>query len=271
MSFFQVLVLALAQGLTEFLPISSSAHLIIIPYFLGWSPAPVSFDVALHLGTLLALVLYFLPDLKKIIKGLANSLSRRKTIPSEENRFYSRLFWFLVLGTIPAVVLVLLFKKSIESSFTSALVSATLLLVNGVYLALADVFATPNKPLRELKGLGAFIVGVAQATALLPGISRSGVTISTGILFGLKREEAARFSFLLSIPIVLGATVLEIATLSWKEMSVLFFLAGVFISFIVGLLCVHFFLRFLRHSRLIWFAFYSWALGFFVLYKIFLA
>ncbi len=267
----QVLILALVQGLTEFLPISSSAHLIIVPYFLGWPAAPVSFDVALHLGTLLALVLYFFRDLSKIIKNWVYSLSRRKNDLSEENLFYSRLFYFILLGTIPAVVLALLFKQSIETAFCSTLASATLLLVNGVYLALADVFATPRKLMRELKGASAFVIGVAQAAALLPGISRSGATISTGILFGLKREEAARFSFLLSIPIVLGAAILEFLTLSWEGMNVLLFLVGIFTSFIVGILCVHFFLRFIRRSRLIWFALYSWALGLFALYQIFLA
>lgn len=267
MTILQVLVLSVIQGLTEFLPVSSSAHLVLVPTLLGWPLAPVTLDVALHFGTLLALFVYFFRDIILLVKALFYSLNRRRSF-SEEERTYMRMVWWIILGTIPVVVVALLFKKNIEAAFASAIPSAIFLLVTGVYLALADIFATPRKAIGELNSGSALVIGISQAIALLPGISRSGTTLSTGMFFGLKREDAARFAFLLALPALFGAFLLEIFTVPLGDLSGWLMLFGIVISFGVGILCIRFFLQFLKRNRLLWFSAYCWAFGLFALFKL---
>lgn len=265
----QVIFLGIIQGLTEFLPVSSSAHLVLVPYLLKWNYPPVALDAALHFGTLFALLLYFFPDVLKTIRGFFLSFQPSKKF-SQEERFYLRLSWWIIIGTIPIIVVALLFKSQIESTFKSAMIASAFLLFTGVLLAFTDTFFYPSKPMASLNPLKAFFIGIFQALALFPGISRSGATISGGLILGLRREEAARFSFLLSLPAILGATVLEIPSLSWKGLALWQFLIGIGISALVGILCIHYFLKFLKKSRLIWFAAYCWLFGLFALLKIFI-
>lgn len=264
MSLVQAIILAIIQGLTEFLPVSSSAHLVLVPSLLGWAHPSVTFDIAVHLGTLLALVIYFAADIVKLFRGFLLSLRPKRTRTLEE-RAYGRLSWLIVLGTIPIIVIGLLFKGWIESTFQSVIPVIVFLLITGVYLAIADVFSFPRKSNRELSPVGALLIGVAQAVALLPGISRSGATISTGLLIGLRREEAARFAFLLSIPAILGASVLEFSTLSLAQFPLGTLLLAAVVACGVGVLCIHFFLRLIVKTRLIWFAIYCWLFAFFAL------
>ncbi len=264
MSLVQAIILAIIQGLTEFLPVSSSAHLVLVPSLLGWARPSVTFDVAVHLGTLLALVIYFAADIVKLLRGFLLSLRPNRKRTSEE-RVYGRLSWLIVIGTIPIIVIGLLFKGWIESTFQSVIPAIVFLLITGVYLAIADVFSFPRKSSRELSVVGALLIGAAQAVALLPGISRSGATISTGLLLGLRREEAARFAFLLSIPAILGATVLEFTTLSLAQLPLGTLLVAAATACAVGVLCIHFFLRLIAKTRLVWFAIYCWLFAFFAL------
>jgi undecaprenyl-diphosphatase len=264
----QVVILGIIQGLTEFLPISSSAHLVLVPYFLKWEYPPVALDAALHFGTFLAILIYFFPEILKILKGLAGSLNPRAKKTSED-KFYSSLFWWIVIGTIPAVAVALLFQSQIEATFKAATIPAVFLLFTGVLLALTDTFSNPSRNLGSLNSFKALLIGLFQALSLFPGVSRSGATISGGLTVGLKREEAARFSFLLSLPVVLGATILEVPSLSWERISPGNFLIGILVSGIVGMLAIHFFLKLVKRTRLIWFAIYCWLFGIFSLLKIF--
>jgi undecaprenyl-diphosphatase len=266
-SILQVIILAIVQGLTEFFPVSSSAHLVLVPTLLGWPLAPVTLDVALHLGTLLALIVYFFSDILLLWKAFIASFQRKRTF-SEEERSYMHVAWWILLGTIPVVLAALLFKKTIEASFTTALPSAILLLVTGAYLALAEVFSRPRKAIRELTTASAMVIGISQAVSLLPGISRSGTTLATGMFCGLRREEAARFAFLLAIPALLGAFLLEIVTVPLVGISWLFLLLGIVISGGVGILCIHYFFIMLKKSRLIWFSLYCWVFGLFAIFML---
>ena len=268
MTALQIIILGVVQGLTEFLPISSSAHLVLLPYFLKWDYPPVALSAVLHFGTFLALCAYFFQDIVMLFKGFYSGL-RKSAGRSREEKLYGRLFWLIVVGTVPAVTTALLFKGQIEGSFSTATAPAIFLLLTGVLLALTDTFSNPSKNISTLNYPKAFTVGIFQAFSLFPGISRSGATISGGLIFGLKRDEAARFSFLLSLPVVLGATILEMSSLSWKGLSLWHFLLGMIISFVVGILCIHYFLKFLKRSRLIWFAVYCWIVGLMALLKIF--
>lgn len=268
MTTFQVIFLGIVQGLTEFLPISSSAHLVLVPYLLKWDYPPVALDAALHFGTFLSLLVYFFPEVLKLLKGFALSFSKGRRSSAEE-KLYIRLSWLIITGTIPAVVAALLFKGQIESTFKAATVPSVFLLLTGVLLALVDTFSNPSLNMASLNPFKALLIGAFQGLALLPGVSRSGATISAGLIVGLKRDEAARFSFLLSLPIVVGATILEISSLSFEGLSWGQFLIGVAVSALVGILCIHYFLKFLKRSRLIWFAIYCWLFGLFALLKIF--
>jgi undecaprenyl-diphosphatase len=196
------IILGLVQGLTEFLPISSSGHLVIVPSVLGWDEPPLSLTILLHLGTLLALLVYF----RKDILGLAAGLFGRGMDPGAARRVVA----FLVIGTIPAVIAGVAFGSFFEDAYQRPYETCIELMITGVLLIAAERLAERTAH-RQLDAPKAFGIGVAQALAILPGISRSGSTIGAGLWFGMSREEATRFSFLLSIPAVAGAGVLDLA------------------------------------------------------------
>jgi undecaprenyl-diphosphatase len=204
MTILQSIILGIIQGLTEFLPISSSAHLVITPYIFGWNiPAQAGFvfDVLVQLGTLLAVILFFRKDLYQIILGVINGLIKKQPFV-EPN---SRLGWMLVLASIPAVIAGLLFKDPVERALGSPVTAALLLLGTAVLLVIAEWLGKRNRQFESVSWLDALIMGLFQAISLLPGISRSGSTITGGMLRNLDRPAAARFSFLMSVPVMIGA------------------------------------------------------------------
>lgn len=238
----QALILGLLQGITEFLPISSSAHLILVPVLTGWMDQGVAFDLAVHLGTLLAVILYFHRDVTAVARDGVLSLIHRKTVGQ------SGLAWGLVIGTIPAGLAGLLLMDVIDTTLRSVAVIATTTLVFGLLLGLADRYGARCRTLGQIMLTDAFWIGVGQACALVPGTSRSGVTITVGLMLGLTREAASRFSFLLAIPIIVlagGVKLVEAYQSSvmpdWSA-----FLLGAGVSFLMAITTIHFFLKWLN-------------------------
>lgn len=204
MLYIQSAILGLVQGLTEFIPVSSTAHLILIPWLFGWSIDPdvaVAFDVLLQLGTLLAVVVYFAKDLWQIALAMLDGLRKGQPFGSEN----ARLGWLVVVATIPAAIIGLLFKKYFEALHHQPVIVAVILLLAAGLLFLVEYVGKRNRGMAAITWLDALIVGCSQALALFPGVSRSAATISGGLLRGLDRPTAARFSFLMSIPILLAA------------------------------------------------------------------
>ncbi len=257
MAFSHIVFLALLQGLTEFLPISSSAHLILVPKLTGWPDQGLAFDVSVHVGTLLAVVVYFRRELAAMAGDWFGSVVGRGQTRD------SRLAWAVLLGTIPVGLCGLLFKDIVEGELRSTTVIATTTIVFGLLLWWAD---TRKGRARDEYGLGAkdvLVIGLAQAIALIPGTSRSGITITAGLLLGLTREAAARFSFLLSIPVIVLAGGLEVlklagdpAAMDWQAL-----ILGALISGVTAYACIHFFLRLLQRTGMLPFIVYRLLLG----------
>lgn len=238
----QAFWLALVQGITEFLPISSSAHLILPSQVLGWPDQGLAFDVAVHLGTLTAVVLWYRRDLLQMTTGSLQAVRERQV------NDHARLAMLVVLATIPAVLAGFLFKDLIESELRSVHVIVATTLGFGVLLGLADRFGQRQRALGGLPVLHALLIGLAQALALVPGTSRSGITMTAALMMGYQREAAARFSFLLSIPVILGAATLKLKDLLEQPMPVDWFVlaVGFGVSAITAWLTIMVFLRVLE-------------------------
>ncbi|MEN9937987.1 MAG: hypothetical protein RLZZ387_4566 [Chloroflexota bacterium] len=246
--FVQPVVLGIVQGLGEFLPISSSAHLILVPWFFGWTDHGLTFDIALHLGTLVAVVAYFWRDLLRLALAAPEAVrwvAGGRTHPPSEA---VRLLIAIVIGTVPAVVAGVLLESTIETVFrTQYLLMASTLALMGVLLYLADRYCPQRKAVSDVTWRDALLIGVAQACALVPGVSRSGGTMTMGRFLGLDRAAAARFSFLLSTPITLAAFLTKADDLLAIRASQLpEFAVGVVISAAVGALSIHFLLGYIR-------------------------
>ncbi len=257
MSLWQELLLALIQGLTEFLPISSSAHLILFPRLMGWQDQGLAFDVAVHVGTLAAVLLYFRRDLARMIRDWTRSLAGRALTPE------ARLAWGVLLGTIPVGLSGLLFKDVIETTLRSPLVIALATLAFGLLLWWADRRGRRVRDEYSLDWRDILVIGLAQALALIPGTSRSGITITAGLLLGLTRQGAARFSFLLSIPVIALAGLLKTRDLILGEVPLPWtdLLLGAVVSGIVAYLSIHYFLLLLERVGLLPFVIYRLILG----------
>ena len=257
MELLQVIILAIVQGLTEFLPISSSAHLILVPLLTGWPDQGLAFDVAVHLGTLMAVLIYFRRELRTIIADWLQSVIQRQAVGD------STLAWGIGVATIPAALAGLLFKGLIEQNLRSALVIASTTIIFGLLLWLADARKTANRDEHQLAWSDFLIIGAAQAIALIPGTSRSGITITAGLMLGLNAEAAARFSFLLSIPIIALAGAYNALSLIQSEQSVAWssLLAGIALSALSAYFCIHFFLKLLDKFGLLPFVAYRLVLG----------
>lgn len=259
----QAAVLGLVQGLTEFLPVSSSGHLVLVPRLLGWREHPLSFDVALHLGTALAVLLYFRRDMRCLIHhGLTDLVGCRWRLGAYSP--VGRLALLIVLGCLPAVAVGGLFNDWIEAHTRQAWLVALLLVVFGVVMLLADRCAPQSRSMEALDPARALFIGMAQALALLPGVSRSGATIAAGMFAGLSRETAARFSFLLAAPVILGAGVKELPNLrhaAAQGVGAADLAVGFVISFVVGLAAIHFLLRYVALRPLTAFVLYRFALA----------
>ncbi|MEM9057022.1 MAG: undecaprenyl-diphosphate phosphatase [Pseudomonadota bacterium] len=257
MDLLQIFVLAIVQGLTEFLPVSSSAHLILVPRFLGWEDQGLAFDVAVHVGTLLAVVWYFRRDLVAITGAWFRSL--RTGSRSRD----SRLAWAVLLGTIPVGLCGLVFNDWIEANLRSPTVIAATTIGFGVLLWLADLFGPQRRDEHHLDRLDILVVGCAQALALIPGTSRSGITMTAALALGLTRSGAARFSFLLSIPLIVLAGGLKTLELARSETAVDWtpLVLGTALSAVFAYLCIRAFLRFLDRVGMLPFALYRLLLG----------
>jgi undecaprenyl-diphosphatase len=256
MDIFQAFILALIQGITEFLPISSSGHLILPSEVLKWPDQGLAFDVAVHVGTLAAVVVYFRKDIAQIIVGGLATLGGRFEHPD------GKLAWMIVIATIPAGLAGLLFNDFIEAHLRSAAVIATTTIVFGIALGLADAKKQKQKTLLELGIYAALIIGCAQALALIPGTSRSGITITAALFLGFSREASAKFSFLISIPIIVlsggykGLELIGQAGIDWVLIMV-----GIACSAISAYLCIYFFLSFINRIGMMPFVYYRLALG----------
>ncbi|MDN7123807.1 undecaprenyl-diphosphate phosphatase [Pseudidiomarina terrestris] len=256
MSTFEAIILALIQGLTEFLPISSSAHLILPSQVLGWQDQGLAFDVAVHVGTLAAVVFYYRKEVVELLTGWFQSLRGHHSS-------HSRLAWFIIWATVPAGVAGLLGNDLLENYGRSALVIATTTIGFGLLLWYADARASERSSLQALTLRQALLIGVAQAVALIPGTSRSGITITAGLLLGLTRTDAARFSFLLSIPVILLAGSykgLQLAQqtepVSWAVV-----LLGMSVAFVAAYVCITLFLKAIERIGMLPFVIYRLALG----------
>jgi len=256
-------VLGIVQGLTEFLPVSSSAHLVLVPYWLNWQiPAEESFifNVLVQLGTLAAVIIYFWKDLVAIIGAVIKGLFAGKPFVDPS----ARLGWWIVLGTIPAAIFGILIKDQVEAAFASPLLTGVFLLVTAFLLILSEWIGKRQKTLQDMTWLDALIIGGFQAISIFPGISRSGATITGGMLRKFTRPEAARFSFLLSIPIMLGAggvaatDLLGLPTLSSFLPTVL---VGFLVAGVVGYLSIRWLLHYLTQHTFYGFAIYCILVG----------
>ncbi len=255
MNYFDAILLGSLQGATEFLPVSSSGHLVLAQHLLGdFEQSGVLFDVLLHVGTLVAVVLYFRHDLT----GLVSSLWRRDEAAVQQ-RF---MVWLLIAGSIPTAAIGLLFKDLFMSLFERPVIVCIMLLITGSLLWLAERLRNKEKTREAMTFRDALVVGTVQGCAIIPGISRSGSTIAVLMLRGVDGETAARFSFLLALPAVLGAALLSIRDLDHAATGIVLpYLAGTLASLLTGLLCIHFLMGIIRRRRLHWFAFYCWFVG----------
>jgi undecaprenyl-diphosphatase len=257
METFQVILLALIQGLTEFLPISSSAHLILPSQILGWADQGLSFDVAVNTGSLFAVVIYFRHEIIILAKAWFTSVA------SKQQTQESKLAWWIILATIPAVIVGFTAKDFIETHFRNTLVIAITTIVFGLLLWLADRMSKAQLTEFQMGWKKALIIGLAQAMALIPGTSRSGATMTAALMLGLTREAAARFSFLMSVPVSFGAALLvtkdlvsSSAPIDYQALSL-----GIVVSFFAAYLCIHFFLKFISKIGMTPFVLYRLALG----------
>lgn len=267
MSIFQSILLGIIQGIGEFLPISSSAHLIIIPYLFNWSEHSLAFDVALHFGTLIAVLFVYFKDWWELFNGAFNKVVHKK------NSFNNKMFWFLVLATIPGALIGKLFEEPIENILRSNyVIIAIALAVMGILIYLGDKWAAKKYKNKEtdfehLTLKQTFIIGLSQALAVIPGFSRSGTTILTARLMGVSRSAAAKFTFLLSVPIIFGATILKLPDMITGFSPEL--IVGIIVSAVVGVISIKFLLRYIKKHDFAIFAYYRVIIAIIVLVKVF--
>jgi undecaprenyl-diphosphatase len=248
----QAAILGLAQGLGEFLPISSSAHLVLIPWFFSWTDPGLTFDVALHLGTLVAVVIYFWKDWwRLIIKGF-----------SDVRSVEGRLFWYLVAASVPGAIGGYLLEKKAETVFRSPPLIAIMLILMGLFLYWADRRGAKKIEMDHITFRTSLLIGISQVLAIIPGVSRSGITMTTGLLMGVTRTGAARFSFLLSTPIIFGAAMVKLpGVISNSSVITANFMIGMGVSCIAGLASIGFLLRYIQTKDFLPFVWYRFMLG----------
>ncbi len=263
MDIIQAIILGIIQGLTEFLPVSSSAHLVFITDILGLQQN-VAFDTLLHLGTLVAVVGYFWRDIVEIITSFISSIMdifRGKFKEGLKEKPFKKLSWLLVIGTIPAGVMGILLQKQFEALFNSVIYVGFFLIITGLLLWGAERVKPGEKDVKDISFKNALVIGIAQGIAIAPGISRSGATISAGLFSGLNRELAARFSFLLSIPAILGAALVQAKDITSFDVSTAVIIAGFLSALIFGYLAIKLLLKIIKERTLMIFAYYCWIVG----------
>lgn len=271
MTFFQAIILGIVQGLTEFLPVSSSAHLVLVPFLLNWKLDPTQafiFDVLVQLGTLAAVIVFFRKDLLAIIQGMLRGIKDKEPLADADGR----LGWMIVLATIPAGLAGLFLKNKVEAAFNSPVATAVMLFVTALLLTCAEIWSRRAHQIDQVGPREAVVMGLFQAASIFPGISRSGATISGGLFSGLKRQATARFSFLMSIPIMLAAGLLAVLDLV-KMPSVVSVLPVVLVGFVaaavIGYLAIRWFLDYLKSKSLFPFALYCAVLSIVVIFVVY--
>jgi len=270
MTLFQAVLLAVVQGLTEFLPVSSTAHLVIIPWLFHWPEMGVAFDVALHAGTLVAVILFFLRTWVELLLNGFGLHYPAKASP-EDVATNRRIFWLLVVGTIPGALVGYKFEHLVEDTLSKPIPIACATIVVGVVMWLADRTANLERPMRGVTLFDSLFIGTAQALALFPGVSRSGITISAGLVRKFTREAAARFSFLLATPLIAGAAAKELPKLiqmqraGQLDISMSTILISIAVSGVVGYAVIALFLRYLQTRNLNIFVVYRVAFGIVIL------
>lgn len=263
MSLIPALLLGLLQGITEFLPISSSGHLVLVQSLIpGFHQPGVLFDVALHLGTLVAVCIYFWKDLWE----MALSLFSAEQTKARDSR---RLLWLLIVGSVPTVIMGLLFRKQFEAMFHDIYGAGIWFIITGILLFITDRVVRQGRDLAEMGVSDALVIGFAQGLSIIPALSRSGATIAAGVFLGLEREFLVRYSFLLSIPAVAGAFVLEFAA-HWQDAALsthlLLYGVGILAAAVTGYWSIAVLLQMTRSRRLSVFAYYCWIVGAFTLF-----
>ena len=258
------IILGIIQGIGEFLPISSSAHLILVPYLVGWEQSSMAFDIALHFGTLLAVLTVFFNEWWSLFKGALAKVTKKK------ESFENKMFWYLVIATIPGALIGFLLDDVVENVFRQKIwLIATSLAVMGVLIYLGDRWADKHYKIEtdyeHISLHQAFIIGLSQALAIIPGFSRSGTTILSARLMGLSKSAATKFTFLLSVPIIAGATILEIGNLAFSYETLL----GIFIAFVVGVISIKFLLNYIKKHDFSIFAIYRVIFAIIILIKYF--
>ena len=257
--FFEALVLGTIQGLTEFLPISSSAHLRIFPEMFGWGDPGAAFTAVIQIGTELAVLIYFRQDIWRIGSMWLKSLFR----PEYRGHLDARMGWFIIIGSLPIVLLGVALKDVIEEDFRSLWIIGTTLIVLGVVLGIADRVSRSDKQIRQITLRDAVLMGLAQACALVPGVSRSGATISMGRFLGYEREAATRYAFLLAIPAVVGAGLFELKEIPHGENTYGWgpTITATVVSFVVGYAAIAWLLRYVSTKSYTPFVLYRIGLG----------
>lgn len=262
----QIIILGLVQGFTEFLPVSSSAHLILVPIILGWEDQGLAFDVAVHIGSLIAVILYFRKDITKMTLDWFSSVINRSLVGE------SKLAWAVILGTIPAAAAGLLLHDFIDTQLRSEIVIAYATIGFGLLLFVADRYGYrvghQTHDEKNITWKDVLTISLFQVLALIPGTSRSGITMTAGLFVGLSRTAAARFSFLLAIPLILAAGGYKTKTLLESQLTVdwVAIFLGVFVSAVSALVCIHFFLKLLERFGMLPYVIYRLVLGSFLLY-----
>ncbi len=268
MDIIQAIIMGAVQGLTEFLPISSSAHLVIIPEIMGVKSS-LAFDTLLHVGTLLAVVGYFWKDIIAMIQAFVSSIidifhgNFKKNIKEDP---FKRLTWLVIIGTIPAGLMRVLFKSEFENLFSSVAAVGFFLLITGVILWGAEWIGKRNKDkegkkIKEVTFTNSLVIGLFQGFAIAPGISRSGSTIAAGLFSGLERKLAARYSFLLSIPAILGAALIQAKDIASFDTNMGVAVAGFLSAMVFSYLAVKFMMSYIQKHSLVIFAYYCWIVG----------
>ena len=266
MNLIQALILGLIQGATEFIPVSSSGHLVLVPWLLGWPAPGLLFDTVVHWGTLVALLAVFWQDLWQLARAWLLSLRGqvRGTPVDETVKTDARLAWWIIMGTIPAALIGWLFKDWFEKLFATPLAAAAFLSLTAAILAASERWGRRDKPLARMSLADALLIGLAQAAAIAPGISRSGATMGMGLARGLRRDSAARYAFLLATPIIFGAGLLQLIDLfgaSGEGAELPPLIIGFLTAAASGYACIRFLLRYLQRGRLYPFAIYCAAVG----------
>ena len=251
MSLLEAIIYGILQGLGEFLPISSTAHITLAPWFFGWKDPGLAFDIALHLGTLAAVIIFFWKDWINLIRaGLTD-------VKSPEGK----LFWYIVLACVPGGVLGLIFEEHVETTFRNPLLIGIMLAVMGIVIYVADRFSRSEVELMDIGPKRSFLIGVSQALAMIPGVSRSGISMAAGRAMKIKREDAARFTFLLSTPFIFLSGVYKAKDLISVPVDAFPFMVAILTSAVVGLFSIKFLLEYLRRKGFGILAVYRLVLG----------